>query len=43
MHCSELNSDLKHLLKHMLRGGGGGGGANLSKIKPTLNENFKKW
>ena len=39
MHWSGLNSDLKHLLKHMFRGGGGGGGggggANLSKIKPT--------
>ena len=33
MQWSGLNSDLKHLLKHMF--GGGGGGANLSKIKPT--------
>ena len=31
MHWSGLNSDLKHLLKHMFRGKG----ANLSKIKPT--------
>ena len=35
MHWSGLDSDLKHLLKHMSRGGGGGGGANLSKIEPT--------
>ena len=39
MHWSGLNSDLKHLLKHMFRGKG----ANLSKIKLTINENFEKW
>ena len=31
MHWSGLNSDLKHLLKHMFKEKG----ANLSKIKPT--------
>ena len=31
MHWSELNSDLKHLLKNVFRGKG----ANLSKIKST--------
>ena len=31
MHWSGLNSDLKHLLKHMFKGKG----VNLSKIKPT--------
>ena len=38
MHCSGLNSDLKHILKHMFRGGG----AKLLKIK-QINENFEKW
>ena len=33
MHWSGINSDLKHFLKHMFKGGGGG--ANLSKIKLT--------
>ena len=29
MHWSGLNSDLKHLLKHIFKGGGGGGGGGL--------------
>ena len=37
MHWSGLNSDLKHLLKHVFRGKG----ANLSKIKPT--NKWKLW
>ena len=36
MHWSGLNSDLKHLLKHMFRGKG----TNLSKINQKINENF---
>ena len=36
MHCSGLTSDLKHLFKHIFRGGG----ADLLKIKLTIN--FKK-
>ena len=37
MHWSGLNSDLKHFLKHMFRGG-----ANLSKIKPTNKSKLRK-
>ena len=37
MHWSGLNSDLKHLLKRMFRGG-----ANLSKIKPTYKRKLWK-
>ena len=38
MHWSGLNSDLKHLLKHIFRGGRG---ANLSKTK--LTNKWKLW
>ena len=38
MHWSGLNSDLKHFLKHMFRGGGG---ALLSKIKLTNKGKLK--
>ena len=43
MHWSELNSDLKHRLKHIF----GEGGGILSKLKLTnkaiINENFEIW
>ena len=38
MRWSGLDSDLKHLLKHLSRGG-----ANLAKIKQQINEAFDKW
>ena len=40
MHWSGLNSDLKHFLKHMFRGGGG---VICQKYNQQINENFEKW
>ena len=39
MHWGGLNSDLKHLLKHIFRGGG----LICQKQNQQINENFEKW
>ena len=39
MHWNGLNSDVKHLLKHIFRGGG----LVCQKYNSQINENFEKW
>ena len=40
MHWNEINSDLKHIFKHIFRGGAT---VICQKYNSQMNENFEKW